>query len=135
MFQKSKYRCWLKKTGKKIQWTIYYIEVLRIATHDENWSRAGHALSEFQVRTFSDSRGYFQWIPDPPLGENCNTTRTPLRLWEMDKRWRWNQIWNLCSQVMKRINLEKFYYDLNKKLNTATNSLEDSAGEVNQSKY
>ena len=36
---------------------------------------------------------------------------------------------------MKRINLEKFYYDLNKKLNTATNSLEDSAGEVNQSKY
>ena len=32
---------------------------------------------------------------------------------------------------MTRINLEKFYHELNKKLITATNTLEDSAREVN----
>ena len=35
---------------------------------------------------------------------------------------------------MTRINLEKFYHDLNEKLITATNTLEDSAWEVNLSK-
>ena len=35
---------------------------------------------------------------------------------------------------MTRISLEKYYHDLNKKLITTTNTLEDSAWEVNLSK-
>ena len=41
---------------------------------------------------------------------------------------------NLHSQVMTRINLDKFYHNLNEKLITATNALEDSAWEINLSK-
>ena len=41
---------------------------------------------------------------------------------------------NLCSQVIARISLEKFCHNLNKKLITVTNNLEDSGREVNLSK-
>ena len=37
-------------------------------------------------------------------------------------------------QVMTRINVEKFYHDLKEKSITATNTLEESACEVNISK-
>ena len=37
-------------------------------------------------------------------------------------------------EIMTRISLGKFYHDLNKKLFTATNILEDSAWEFNLSK-
>ena len=60
--------------------------------------------------------------------------RAPLRLLEVDERWRSNQICNLCYQVMARINIEKFYQDPNEKLVTATNTYDDSAREVNLSK-
>ena len=60
--------------------------------------------------------------------------RAPLRLLEVDERWRSNQICNLCYQVMARINIEKFYPDPNEKLVTATNTYDDSAREVNLSK-
>ena len=48
----------------------------------------------------------------------------------------WNccQMWNLCSQVMTRSNLEKFHHDLNEKLIIVTNVINDSVWEVNLSK-
>ena len=51
------------------------------------------------------------------------------RLWDMDDRWRWNQMWNLCSRVMARMNLEKFYHGLDEQLLTATKTSEDSTYE------
>ena len=60
--------------------------------------------------------------------------RAPLRLLQVDERWRSNQIYNLCSQVMAGINIEKFYQDSNEKLITATNTYDDSTREVNLSK-
>lgn len=60
-------------------------------------------------------------------------TRVPLRLWEIDERWRWFQMWILTSQVKTKIQLEKFSHDLNEKLNTFTNILDDRVLKFNPS--
>lgn len=47
------------------------------------------------------------------------------------ERLRWSQLWNLWSQVMTRLDLQKFYYDLNENVINASKTLIDSAWEVN----
>ena len=54
-------------------------------------------------------------------------TSALLRLRQMDDRWAWYQIWFLCPQIITRIH----YHDINEKLITATNTLDDSVLEVN----
>ena len=44
-------------------------------------------------------------------------------------------MWILRFQLIPSINLEKFYHDLNEKLITTTNTLNDSVLEVNLSKH
>ena len=56
-------------------------------------------------------------------------------LWGCEKlirdRWTWNQMWILCSQIITRINLEKFCHNLNDKLISAIKTFDDLVLEAN----
>ena len=58
------------------------------------------------------------------------STSVLLKLRQMDDRWAWYQIWFLCPQIITTIH----YHDINEKLITATNTLDDSVLEVNLTK-
>lgn len=118
--QKLKYRCLVIKTKKLI--------TLNHLLNGEKWPRA------WLSQNFKPGRSLIHTVNfNGNLLLAVFSTRAPLRLWEVDEKWTWYQMWILCCLVITRF-LEKFCQYLNDKLITTNNSLDDSPLDVNLSK-
>ena len=118
--------------NKKIKFNEPPVNVDSITTHGEIWPKLAWLFQNFKSGSFLiRAVNINEYQIFCLAGFSKSDT---LRLWEVNERWMWYQMWNLHSRVMIRVKLEIFHQDWNEKLVITICVLNDYLLETNLSK-
>ena len=118
--------------NKKIKFNEPSVNVDSITANGEIWPKFVWLLQNFKSGSFlirAVNINKYQIFCLPAFRDSGT-----LRLWEVNERWMWYQMWNLYSRVMIRVKLEIFHQDWNEKIVITNCVLNDYLWETNLSK-
>ena len=118
--------------NKKIKFNEPSVNVDSITRNGEIWPKLAWLLQYFKsgsflIRAVNINEHQIFCLAAFPKSST-------LRLWEVNERWMWYQMWNLYSRVMIRVKLEISHQDWNEKLVITICVLNDYLWETNLSK-